>query len=90
MFGPIPLAPKRLLGVDCKYRQEDIASCLVALCEGVCGESFVWLSEVTQLYKNIVSLLGAGIAQSVQRLATGWTVRIESLWGLRPTQPPIQ
>jgi hypothetical protein len=65
MFGPIRLAPKRLLGVDCKYRQENFATSPAAMCEGVSAESFVCLSVVTQCYKNIFSLLGAGMAQSV-------------------------
>jgi hypothetical protein len=64
-YGPIPLAPKRFLCVESKYRLEHVATCPGAICEGVCAESFVCLSEVIQFYKNIVSLLGAEITQSV-------------------------
>jgi len=65
IFGPTPLAPKRLLGVDCNNPQEHVASSLAATCEDMCAESFAFLSEVIPFYKNIVSLLGAAIAQSV-------------------------
>ena len=51
---------------------------------------------------DITPLVGAGIAQSVKRLAMGWTVRGSNPGGggrdfphpsrpaLRPTQPPVQ
>ena len=65
MLGPKPLAPKQLLGVDCNNPQEHFANGLAAMCEGMCAESFACLSEVTPFYKNIVSVLGAAIAQSV-------------------------
>ena len=50
---------------------------------------------------TVFSTVGAGIAQSAQRLATGWTVRGSNPGGGRdfphtsrlalvPTQPPVQ
>jgi hypothetical protein len=62
-------------------------------------------SPLSLLWKNKKSLRWAGIPQSVQRLAMGWTTKgseFESRWGknflfsmsprpaLGPTQPPIQ
>ena len=43
-FVPISLTPKRLLGVDSKYRQQHVATCPEAMCEGVNAESFLFVS----------------------------------------------
>jgi hypothetical protein len=69
--------------------------CVVGvLCCQFCTERLTKISKTNRIH------WGAGIAQSVQRLATGWTVRRSSPGGgeifrtrpdrtLRPTQPPI-
>ena len=67
------------------------------------------ITEMVKNFKSIIStknlsniyigILGIGIAQSVWRLATDWTVRGSNPGGrrdfpsrpaLRPTQPPVQ
>jgi hypothetical protein len=58
LIVPLPLASTRLTDVEYKYPPERVLTCLQKMCEGVCAESFVCLYEVTQFYKNILSLLG--------------------------------
>jgi hypothetical protein len=69
--------------------------------------NYILSNEVILDYKfvcfiqSVAHFEGAGIAQSVQRLTTGWTVRGSNPSGgrefshtsrpaLRPTQPPVQ
>ena len=60
-----------------------------------CNKSRNYTKERDKIYTNW-NILCAGIAQSVQRLATGWTVREKNPVGARfsrlaagPTQPPV-